>query len=212
VQVEQVAFLVGATATVLGAVMSVLLGRVAELKVGPISVIKVASELPRRKAMMALDDGGIALGSAIATESAVRLPELREVLRRQESTAKWSGWANNLLTFGQFVVGGVLASSLVQAYLSPQLVGLIGLIVLMSSLVRQTYRPDLVTAAAGQRSAKLRALVRELEDDLFAVQQGQPGAPSVLSIRQRASAGLAMVDGPEVSEAVPAEAPKPSPK
>ena len=72
-----------------------------------------------------------------------RLNEARELLGRQESSAKWNRRANGSLTFGQYILGGVLATSFVQVSLSAQGVSLLGVLVLISSLVHQTYRPDL---------------------------------------------------------------------
>ena len=40
-----------------------------------------------------------------------RLSEARELLQRQESNAKWNNRAAGSLVFGQYVVGGVLATS-----------------------------------------------------------------------------------------------------
>ena len=129
-----------------------------------------------------------------------RLPEVRNALSRQESIAKWNGRANTSLTFGQYVVGGVLASSFVQESLTPQVVGFLGVLVLVSSLVHQRYRPDLQASGARQRVMKLRALIREIEDDLFALRDGYEDAPSVYEIRQKASAGLSDVEESELLE------------
>lgn len=72
-----------------------------------------------------------------------RLADTRRALDRQESLAKWNSRAAASLTFGQYIVGGVLASSFVQESLTPQVVGLLGVLVLISSLIHQRYRPDL---------------------------------------------------------------------
>lgn len=68
---------------------------------------------------------------------------------------------------GQYTIGGVLAFfSFVRQSLSAHIIGIFGVLVLLSSLIRQRYRSD-------QRSRtrhgifSLRTLIREVEDDLL---------------------------------------------
>jgi hypothetical protein len=129
-----------------------------------------------------------------------RLPQVRDALKRQESIAKWNGRGSASLTFGQYVIGGVLASSFVQQSLTAEVVGSLGVLVLVSSLVHQRYRPDLQASGARQRVAGLRALIREIEDDLFALKSEQEGAPTVYEIRKKASTGLARIEESELIE------------
>jgi hypothetical protein len=78
-----------------------------------------------------------------------------------ERTNRWSG---HLLTFGQYVIGGVLASSFVQQALTPAAVGFLGVLVLLASLIKQQFHPDVRASQAAQTVSKLRALIRYAED------------------------------------------------
>lgn len=131
-------------------------------------------------------------------ENDSRLPQIRDALMWQESIAKWNGRASGSLVFGQYIIGGVLASSFVQESLTAQIVGLLGVLVLMSSLVHQRYRPDLQASDARYRMLKLKALIREIEDDLFALKSGTELALTVYEIRQKASAGLSQAEEHEL--------------
>jgi hypothetical protein len=140
-------------------------------------------------------------------EDEVRLPDVKAAWRRQRSKARWSGWANMLLTVSQVVVGGALATTFTQQSITPGLAGFIGLLVLVSSLLRQILRLDQRETLARRRAAKLYALVLELQDGLYAVDKGHSKPPSLYSLRKKASAGLASDELEEVSE--PAVAPVP---
>ena len=129
-----------------------------------------------------------------------RLEDARRELNRQESLVKWNSRAAASLTFGQYIVGGVLASSFVQESLTPPVIGFLGVLVLMSSLIHQTYRPDLQRSSARQRVHRLRALIRKVEDDLFALKNEHAGAPSIYDIRQDVSAGLTRIEEGELIE------------
>jgi hypothetical protein len=129
-----------------------------------------------------------------------RLSDARKVLQRQESIAKRNGWADGLLVFGQYVIGGVLASSFVQQSLSLHVIGVLGVLVLLSSVIRQSYRPDLQARDARNRIVSIRALIRRVEDDLYAIESKQVGAPTIYDIRQRVSAELAQVEVSELLE------------
>ena len=97
----------------------------------------------------------------------LRLEEASAALMHQLRMARWHKSAALLLTFSQFIVGGVLASSFAQQSVSPSIMGALGLLVLMASLVRQHYQPDVESAAARARVTRLRALLREIEDELL---------------------------------------------
>ncbi|MFG6095120.1 hypothetical protein SPB21_07710 [Leptothoe sp. ISB3NOV94-8A] len=123
-----------------------------------------------------------------------RLYELRSSLQRQESIARLNSWADSLLTFGQYIIGGLLASSFVQDSAPKQVVGILGVLVLLSSLIRQRYRPDIKAVAAKRRVVLIRSFIRDVEDNLYALNKGQGNAPSVLSIRQRVTERLSKFD------------------
>lgn len=176
----EIGTIVAALASLLGAVVAALSKRaVRALQVPGIDITFEATEDPEKDS---------------------RLPQVRDALKRQESIAKWNGGASASLTFGQYIIGGVLASSFVQQSLTTQVVGSLGVLVLVSSLVHQRYRPDLQASGARQRVARLRALIREIEDELFALKSCPEGAPTVYEIRKRASAGLAQMEENELIE------------
>jgi hypothetical protein len=133
-------------------------------------------------------------------EEESRLADARHELRRQEMRSRWSRIAAGLLTFAQYIVGGILASSFVQKNLSGDTVGFLGVVVLVSSLVHQRYRPDVQFRCGKGRCATLRRLIRSTEDDLFALREHRAGAPTLLDIRKRISDGLTRIEESEIAE------------
>lgn len=112
-----------------------------------------------------------------------RLAEAREVLRQQYNLAKAHRVGGGSLTFGQFIVGGLLASSFVQDHTSKTLVGLLGLLVLASSIIRQHYKPESSSIAARERAVTLKAVIRYVEDQLYFNRQGLDQAVSPWHLR-----------------------------
>ena len=133
-------------------------------------------------------------------EDMTRIDEIREALQRNESVARWAGRSNGSLIFGQVVIGGVLATSFVQSQLSQSIVSLLGVLVLVSSLIHQQFRPDLKNRGARRRVAKLTHLLREAEDGVFEIQQGSPNAPSIELLRRRVTKQLSQIEQTEVEE------------
>jgi hypothetical protein len=133
---------------------------------------------------------------------------------------RWAGRANGLLLFGQVVIGGVLASAFVQDHIDKKMIGLLGLLVLVSSLVHQQFRPDLKQRGARRRVARLRQLLREAEDSIFEIQRKSPSAEPVEVIRKRVTQQLSRIEQSEVEELageqrlpgrIPAAVPEPTP-
>jgi hypothetical protein len=129
-----------------------------------------------------------------------RLLDAKAELNRQESTTKWQGFAATSLTFSQYIVGGVLTTSFIQDTLSSQVVGLLGLLVLISSLIHQHFRPDLKSRFAKERIVTLRSLVRSVEDDLFAIDQGMLKPESMHGIRAKVSSTLKEMEKSELQD------------
>jgi hypothetical protein len=96
----------------------------------------------------------------------VRMEEARTLLARKEGSAKASLWSARCLTFGQYVIGGVLASSFVQQKTSPQIIGVLGILVLLASLITQHYHPEVAAKVASQKADQLKDLLRRSEDCL----------------------------------------------
>jgi len=142
------------------------------------------------------------ISEGINSEFTVRLQDARWAKSRQERIAIWNKRANAFLTLAQYVVGGVLATSFVQQSLSKEAVGLLGVIVLVSKLIHQHYRPDLVFAGASQRAVFLSHTIRSVEDDLFALSNGMvlPETKSIDIIRRRVSKALSQIEQAELTE------------
>ena len=131
-------------------------------------------------------------------ERDTRLDEARSYLWRQEAMARWNRRAAASLTFSQYIVGGILATSFVQESLPKEVVGFLGVLVLVASLIHHRYRPDIYARCARERSVQLRALIRKAEDALFAIRSGRADAPSLLKIRKMISEELAEIEASEL--------------
>jgi hypothetical protein len=129
-----------------------------------------------------------------------RLRETRIALRRQRRLATAYRLAGSLLTFSQVVIGGILTSSFVQQSLSKDLVGILGLIVLAASLVRQYSRPEVLFLGARQRAAQLKALIRDAEDQISFSEEGVQGALPQYKIQKMLTEGLKLVDEAEIRD------------
>jgi hypothetical protein len=123
-----------------------------------------------------------------------RIQEVRKEIARQVSLASVHQLAGWLLTFGQFIVGGLLASSFLQQALSKELVGTLGLFVLASSLVRQHYKHEFRSSLAKSRAAKLRNAVRQVEDQLELKRSGDMHAARPEELRSLLRSILAEVE------------------
>jgi hypothetical protein len=141
----------GAWASVLAAV----LGFVASIVASWMSFRGKTPELPDANARL---------------EDQTRIDEVRDAIIRNDSIARWAGRSNGFLIFTQVVIGGVLATSFAQGQLNQSVIGFLGVLVLVSSLVHQQFRPDLKHKGARRRVAKLKHLLREAEDGVFEIQ------------------------------------------
>jgi preprotein translocase subunit SecF len=95
-----------------------------------------------------------------------RIAEVNAFRTAQDKKARISSWSSNLLTVAQYVIGGVLASSFVQESLTPKWVGALGVLVLVASLFKQQFHPEIDAEQARKKSAQAVALVRSSEDRL----------------------------------------------
>jgi hypothetical protein len=129
-----------------------------------------------------------------------RLWDAKTALLRQEAVAKTNRLTSALLIVGQYIIGGLLASSFIQESLSRQLVGVLGLLVLFSSLVYQHFRPDLQLRGALQRAVKLKTLIRDVEDWFSGIEKGIPTAPSVHEVRTKISKALNEIESAETQD------------
>ena len=126
-----------------------------------------------------------------------RLREARTMEDRQQRIARWSSWADGFLTTGHYVVGGVLATSFAQQQLPGSVAGGLGLVVLVSSIAQQRFRPERTAITAKRIAAQLRRLLRETEDDL-SVAAKPPDEVALREAVQRLSRGLTEIELSEV--------------
>lgn len=129
-----------------------------------------------------------------------RLREARQFLQNQNSYAVRNIWAMHSLVFGQYIVGALLASAFLQSFLTPTLVGLLGLLVIVSSSVQQRFRPDIKALGAKGRALRLKALLREMEIQLAAQRAGQASAPSLHQIASTLTEKLGEIEAGEERE------------
>jgi hypothetical protein len=96
-----------------------------------------------------------------------RISEADRARRLSHKRAKRYRVAANLLIFGQYVVGGVLATPSVEhTFLHLKI---FGLLVVISSIVKQQYHPDAVAKEAEQKSLKFAAMIQCAEDQLVKI-------------------------------------------
>jgi len=129
-----------------------------------------------------------------------RLDEVYAALTRQQAAARTNRWMSRFLTVGQYIIGGLLASSFVQQSLSREVVGALGLLVLLSSLIYQHFRPDIQLRGAMSRSMRLRALIREANDDIYAMRSKSQGAPTIDQFRRKISSVLSGIESSEYQD------------
>jgi len=96
---------------------------------------------------------------------------------------------------GQYLVAVALASSFVQASLSGAVI--LGLVVLLSQVTRQVYKPDLRALGAAERALYLKQVIRSTEDELYGMDP-QPPKDSLARLRSQMSAALAEIEKQEL--------------
>ena len=132
-------------------------------------------------------------------KSEVRLYEIDSILSYEENRKSLYRYSSALLVFAQFVVGGVLASSFIAKNLNESIIGILGLIVLASSLVNQHFRPDLLYKVSVQKVFQLRTLKRWTEDQLYDATRGSViDDDKVFQIRKKVSSMLAEIEQAEL--------------
>lgn len=127
----------------------------------------------------------------------VRIGDARQARQKQLSLARRSRWSANSLTFGQYVIGGVMATSFVQKSLSPEIAGIFGVLVVVASVLKQHYNPDVNAQNAAQRANQFEALIRQSEDRLVVIETtAEPAADDpalLLELLERISAELTRI-------------------
>lgn len=131
-------------------------------------------------------------------EGDTRLFDARQAMEEQVRALKWNRRTENYLKFGHYIIGGVLATSFVQSSLSTTSAGFLGVLVLMSSLIHQHYRPDVKANNALDRSLRLKQLIREGEDLVFDMKRKNDDQ-SITKVRQLISKKLADIERSELN-------------
>ncbi|MUK45700.1 hypothetical protein GNP79_12185 [Aliivibrio fischeri] len=139
-------------------------------------------------------------GNEIDYEFDTRLVDVKVELDRQCSILRWQSLAATSLTFSQYIIGGVLTTSFIQDTLSSNIVGLLGLLVLISSLIHQHFRPDLKARLAKEQIVKLRSLLRDVEDNIFAIRNDAQCELFIKDIRSHVSSALNEIENTELQQ------------
>lgn len=121
-----------------------------------------------------------------------RFDEVRENIRQYQRQAILNDLGSGFLIFGQSIIGGVLATSFVQETLSKQIVGGLGVLVLLATLIHQSYRPDVKARVAKAKSSYLRRILRKAENDKI-----RDGEKTFTEVVNQLTAGLNKVDNDE---------------
>ncbi|MFA0570324.1 MULTISPECIES: hypothetical protein [Vibrio] len=173
--------------------ISEVLAAIATATAGIAGFLSAYASNAGRNAAMAEDN-------SLNLENDVRLDIVRRELSRQKSLAKWQGLSATLLTISQYVVGGVLTTSFIQDMLSSQVVGFLGLLVLISSLIHQHFRPDLKARFAKERIVTLTDLERVIEDEIFSITSGALPDTSIYELRKRVTKALKEIELSELQD------------
>lgn len=128
-----------------------------------------------------------------------RFEEARMLLVKQEALARLNSRATFFLGIGQYIVGGILATSFVQDKLSPTLAGALGIVVIGSQLINQAFHPSVLAKNAKSRAVRLRQIIREAEDQL-AVHGDSVDAVLKSDIIRQLSQGTFEVERDELSD------------
>jgi hypothetical protein len=154
--------------------------------------------------------------SVARTHAVIRLNDARAARTKEQSSARVSRILSGSLTFAQVVIGGVLASSFVQESLPPKTVGIFGVLVLIASLVKQQYHPEVDAEQARQNASKLKALIRMSEDKLVVIDarsaKGEDRTDALIELAKEVSRGITEIENPEAIMRGPDVKPAPLPE
>jgi hypothetical protein len=119
----------------------------------------------------------------------LRLKEIIEQREHEQTTTKWLRRASYTLTWGQYIVGATLTTSLAQNTISKTWLSIFGLIVILCSATKHHYHVDESAQAADSRFHKLRSLARYAQDQI-SILEIKP-----LTGKERTDAYIALLDG-----------------
>jgi hypothetical protein len=168
----------------------------------------VSTDSVSERTSIALDSAPVIVkktpAQATRNQAIFRLNEAKQVMTSQEGVAKAAKISNNLLIVGQYIIGGVLASSFVQESLTPKWVGSLGVLVLIASLVKQQFHPDLNAGDARKKASQLKALIRTSEDQLAILNakmaSGEDHSDAIIALLTQITQKLNEIEHPEELE------------
>jgi hypothetical protein len=101
----------------------------------------------------------------------------------------------------------VLASSFVQASLSSKWVGALGILVLIASLFKQQFHPELNAESSRRKASRTQALIRASEDQLAIldakIATGQDHTDAMIALMTQITQTLTEIENPEAIETRP---------
>ncbi|MBC7879301.1 MAG: hypothetical protein H7Y59_19195 [Anaerolineales bacterium] len=107
-----------------------------------------------------------------------RMIEAKAILQKLKKQAQTSKNLNSYLIIAQFVVGTTLASSFIQQSLPSFVIGILGVVVLVSTVFRQQFRPDVQFSIANAKAQYLEIEIRNVEDEDYKRKRGDANAPT----------------------------------
>lgn len=156
------------------------------------------ASLDNLEALLSGDDE-VDIGS-IDLDALSRLDDLKNLQTRYQNQVSRNSSAFNLLIFSQYVVGAVLATSILNGegeagqsswqYAEE----ILGLVVLISTAIHQRFRPDLLANQAKARLSRCRKLLLDTEDGILLVQGRVQKGSYILEVRSNASIGIAELE------------------
>jgi hypothetical protein len=115
--------------------------------------------------------------------------------------------SSNSLIVAQYIIGGVLATSFVQESLKPKWIGAMGVVVLIASLFRQQFHPEINAQEARAKASRLKALVRASEDQLAIldakIASGQDHSDAMIALLTQIRERLTEIEDPEAIDSKP---------
>jgi hypothetical protein len=129
----------------------------------------------------------------------LRLEEIIEERERQESTSKWSRITSRTLTFGQYIIGAMLTTSLAQNSLSKTWISVFGLLVILCSATKQHFHVDENAQASDTRAKRLRALVRYAQDQIAILEVRSTNGENRADASTRSRASICLTFQPNLT-------------
>jgi hypothetical protein len=132
-----------------------------------------------------------------------RLEEIIEERERQQSTAKLSRITSQILTFGQYIIGAMLTTSIAQNSLSGRWISVFGLLVILCSATKQHFHVDENAQASDARAKRLRALVRYAQDQIAILEvrstKGEDRTDAFVDLLNEIMGSLNQIESAEMS-------------